>query len=44
MKVLASKISDSSTPTMSKQSQIIKFSGGHWTAAFRALPEPGEFI
>jgi hypothetical protein len=31
------KISDSSTPTMGKQSQIIIFSGGHWTAEFRAL-------
>jgi|AntAceMinimDraft_5_1070358.scaffolds.fasta_scaffold133897_1 hypothetical protein len=24
---------------MGKQSQIIIFSGGHWTAGFRALPE-----
>jgi hypothetical protein len=35
------KISNSSTPTMGKQAQIINiFSGGHWTAGFRArLPE-----
>jgi hypothetical protein len=33
------KISNSSTPTVCKQSQIIIFSDGHWTAGFRALPE-----
>jgi hypothetical protein len=33
----------SSTPTMGKQSQIINFSGGLWTAGFRAhLPETGS--
>jgi hypothetical protein len=37
------KTSDSSTPTMSKQSQIIiVFSVGHWTAGLRALPETAK--